>query len=582
MFNFLSTENQKTVVGFSLTPGIGLEAVVLDKTKTQVINYGRKKVDYNFSQRNIQDYPQFKSALSELIQEMRIPAKSYAYVVLPNVFFDFLDIRGPVDSKNMDIETALISTAEEYYLFKKDEPVIGWCDVIHPSGADQRRIAYSAFQKSDVDEIKQIFSELNLQLIGIESSYSATLKGLNLTGLISDAIIMNSSWTALIINTNSFTLFQMEGSNLIDCNDVPLAIKSFSPEEAYQAIVSSVSQLLDTFASNQLYIVSQTDDISAEALKKIMQYDRDIIAIESNRYSKKPLMEVISAIGDFNEANSLTLSVLGAADSKSTLGLDLNVYGKDTSSSMGVYFTTNIGGKPVEVTDSTVKNIAIFFALVAGLVFGAVIGASMYFGSLKQQELSSLNSESQQLTTQIDELSKIEVEQPTEEIDMTDIIDSVANSNVSAINFYDSISSDIPKNIWLTKYYNKGGDRLVVRGVAESIVDIYEYYKNLRIVSPQSDIKLTELKVITNPNRAGESMNDFFTHISMDKEMDRLYSFEISNTQVQLNLSSYTTRSVSKNQPGGDQSQGIDESDLLKGPPPINIEQPSEQMAPAN
>ncbi len=583
MFNFLSTENQKQVVGFSLTPGIGLEAVVLDKTKTHVINYGRKKVEYNFSQRNIQDYPQFKSALSELIQEMRIPAKSYAYFVLPNVFFDFLDIRGPVDSKNMDIETALISTAEEYYIFKKDEPVIGWCDVISPSGADQRRIAYSAFQKSDVDEIKQIFSELNLQLIGIETSYSATLKGLNLTGLISDAIIMNSSWTALIINTNSFTLFQMEGSNLIDCNDVPLAIKSFSPEEAYQAIVSSVSQLLDTFASNQLYIISQTDDISAEALKKIMQYDRDIIAIESNRYSKKPLIEVVSAIGDFNEANSLTLAAIGAADSKSTLLLDLNVYGKDTSSSMGVYFSTNIGGKQVDITESYIRGITTFLTILFVIIFGAAIGGSMYFGNLKQNELNSLNNEVQTLNTQIEELSRTQVEKPVEEIDMTDIIDSVANSNVSAINFYDSISSDIPKNIWLTKYYNKGGDRLVVRGVAESIVDIYEYYKNLRIVSPQSDIKLTELKVITNPNRAGESMSDFFTHITMDKEVDRLYSFEISNTQVQLNLSAYTTRKSNDNRGGyEEQPSGIDESDLLKGPPKVNIEQPSDQMAPTN
>ena len=54
MLNFLSAGNQKSVVGFSLTPGLGLEAVVLDKTKTQIINYGKKKVDYNFSQRNIQ------------------------------------------------------------------------------------------------------------------------------------------------------------------------------------------------------------------------------------------------------------------------------------------------------------------------------------------------------------------------------------------------------------------------------------------------------------------------------------------------------------------------------------------------
>jgi hypothetical protein len=52
MFNF-SDNKKQTVVGFSIVPGLGLEAVVLDKVGGTVVNYGRKKVDYNFSQRNI-------------------------------------------------------------------------------------------------------------------------------------------------------------------------------------------------------------------------------------------------------------------------------------------------------------------------------------------------------------------------------------------------------------------------------------------------------------------------------------------------------------------------------------------------
>ena len=42
MLNFLSSGNQKQIVGIALTPGIGLEAVILDKTKTTVLNYGCK------------------------------------------------------------------------------------------------------------------------------------------------------------------------------------------------------------------------------------------------------------------------------------------------------------------------------------------------------------------------------------------------------------------------------------------------------------------------------------------------------------------------------------------------------------
>ena len=110
---------------------------------------------------------------------------------------------------------------------------------------------------------------------------------------------------------------------------------------------------------------------------------------------------------------------------------------------------------------------------------------------------------------------------------MNKIIDEIAKLNVSAINFYDSIANDIPKNIWLTQYYNKQGDRIAIRGIAESIVDIYEYFKNLKVVSPQSDIKLMELKVITN-----ENSSDLMKGLSIDTEQTRLYSFEIANVSM--------------------------------------------------
>ena len=351
-FNFNFTENKKqNIVGFSLVPGLGLEAVILDKAKGIVTNYGRKKVDYNFSQRNVQNYGQLKNALIELMDEMKIPPKSYAYLVLPNVFFDFIEIAS--DTSDSGIEVALTSTSEEFYIFKKEEPVIGWCDVANPMGTTQRRLAYSAFQKSDIDEIKEIFAGVGLQLAGIETAYSATLRGLNLVGLIRDAILMNSTWSALLINTNSYTIFQMEGKNLLDCNEVPLAIKSFSTEEAYDAIVSNVSQLLSGSTISQLYIISQTDEISAEALKKIMQFDREIIAIDSNKYSKKSLLEVSRAL-DFNQANSMSLSALGAVDPKSDLDINLNILNKDPNASMGVYFVANILGRPTEITQQYV------------------------------------------------------------------------------------------------------------------------------------------------------------------------------------------------------------------------------------
>ena len=168
---------------------------------------------------------------------------------------------------------------------------------------------------------------------------------------------------------------------------------------------------------------------------------------------------------------------------------------------------------------------------------------------------------------------------------MTSIIDEIVGMNVSAINFYDSIATDIPKNVWLTQYYNQAGSKLAIRGIAQNIVDIYEYYKNLRFVSPQSDIKLTELKVVTDEfDNANKS---YLSNLTIDKDVDRLYSFEISNTQLQQaakdgqnpdqqgGLLDNMTPTIEQNE-----SVIIDKSSNTQDPSKAKIEQPSAQMKP--
>ena len=524
MLNFLSQANQKQIVGIALNPGIGLEIAILDKSNSTVINYGRKKVDYNFSTREIQDYVQFKTALVELMDLMKIQPKSLAYLVLPNVYFDFIEV--PIAITNSEIKTAILSKAEEFYIFKREEPISGWCQVASYENTSQKKIVYSSFQKSAIEELKEILSDVGLQLTGIETSYSATLRGLYLTGQIDDVILENSPWTAMIVGTNSYALLQMEGKNLLDYSEVPIAIKSFSTEEAYQAIVSSSAQLINNHNINALYIISQTDDICAEVLKHQMQFDKEIHAIDSNKFSKKPLLEVVSTI-DYSQVNPMTLSVLGAAHIKSNFDIILNVLADDPNASMGVYFTANILGTPVDITNDLVLKVSIMLSVIFFVIFGGIALICATIDSKEQEKIAELSSKLQKVNAEI--LSETDGKSK-QEIDISTIIDEIAAMNVSAINFYDSIATDIPKNVWLTQYYNTTGDKIVVRGVAQSIIDIYEYYKNLRIVSPKSDIKLTELKVITEDL---PQENKYLSDIAINKDTERLYSFEIANTQIQ-------------------------------------------------
>ena len=551
-------KNERHIVGVSLTPGIGLEAVVLDKTKKQVLKYGKKDVSYNFSTREIQNTSQFKAQFSELMDALDIPPKAEINLVLPNILFDFIE--APAELTDDDVKTMILTKAEEFYLFKREEPISGYCEVINFNGGTNKKFAYTSFQKNIVEQIKEIITtELGFNLISIESSYSATLRGLFVAGLIDDVVLESASWTFMLVNSNSYTLFQMEGKNIVSYNDVPLAIKSFSVDEAYQAIIQGASQLLVNYISSKLYIASQTDEISADYLKKHMQFDRDIVVIESNKFAENPIMEI--AMPTDKKANAMTLTCIGAASGRVDFSFALNVLQDDPTIKSDVY-RLNLGGKEYELLGAQIDAYSILACILIGIVGFALVGIVFTTNTMNDRKSEELTQKIADLDAKITELSKVEKK---EEVDVESIIDEVAETNVQTINFYDSISTDIPKNVWLTKYYNKSGRDIAIKGIAESIIDIYEYYKNLRVISPQSDIKLNELRVVTSDEKS-EEVDKFISSLNINQDKDRLYSFEISNTQIQLPTESNT----------------IDENNLLRQAPSAPVEETSSQMTPAN
>lgn len=566
--NFLSTGTQKQILGISLTPGIGLEAVLYDRNRNVALKYGRRHVDYNFSTREIQDYNQFKTALSDLVEELKISPKALAYLVLPSVHFDFTEI--PASVKDDQIKEIIYSTAQDFYLFKKEEPVSGWCEVANINNPAQKKLAYTSFQKTAIDGIKDYFNDVNLQLVGIECMHTATVRGLHSTGFLSDVLSRRESWIAMIVNTNSFTLLFFNADNLENCVDVPVAIKSFSTEEAYSAIASAASENLFSVSASKLFIVSQTDDISASILKNQITFDKEIVAINTNKYAEKPVVDVLEA-ADFKLANSMTLTAIGATNISTDLGLAINVLGEESAQYMGIYFTTSMFGMMVDVTAELVQKISIIIAVVCAVILGGITLILFLLSSQWEQKSADIKSE----ISSIDNI--IKAEEDTEKskneeqgIDMTQTIDEIAMTNVKAIKFYDSIASDIPKNIWLTKYYNQQGDKVVIQGVAENISDIYEYFKNLKVMSPESDIKLNELKVVAGDNA------DLLSGLKVDGNKDRLYSFEISNTSIQLNVDAQSNQQQ-------DKSGYINEGDIIVKPSASStnaVENTSEQLKP--
>ena len=484
------------------------------------------------------DYGAFKSAVIDLFNELDINAKSNVFLTLPNVHFDFMNL--PLILPDDGINTAIASKAEESYIFKRVEPVSAWLDVNVNTNTETRHIIYSSFQKTAIDEIKDVFADIGSNLVGIESAYSAILRGIYFSNLCSQEIAENYSWNVLLINTNSYAIFSLVGARLVDYQEVPLAIKSFSYEEAYQAITTSVSQILPNYPAKKLLIVSQADDICAEVLKTQIIFDEKIETIDCNKYAKKPFVDVVPEITS-KEASSITLSAIGAANCQMSDFLVLNILGKGAAAQQTLYATFMFMDKEILVTPDLIRGVSYVLSGIIALIIVALVGFSMLVSNMSAKELQQIKSRTTSIESEIKTLSSQDGF-----ADINSIINNIIYANKQAISFYDSLASDIPANVWLTYYYNQDGSKVAVEGISTTINDIYGYYKSLKVLSPQSSIKLNKLQVVTGP----------LDEINLDiNDNQKIFNFEIANVASPKSQKAQDPNSQQTNQAGNTGAQ---------------------------
>ena len=94
---------------------------------------------------------------------------------------------------------------------------------------------------------------------------------------------------------------------------------------------------------------------------------------------------------------------------------------------------------------------------------------------------------------------------------------------------------------------------------------------------------MTELKVLTKTENQEDDTSKYINSLNIN-ENDRLYSFEISNTQIDFGQAQNKDNQNSDNQNSEDNknfSSMFDEINIIKKPETKDIEQPSGQMVPA-
>jgi len=511
----------KVTVGVSVSPSVGLEMIEVNpKTKT-IEKYGCKQLDYDYSKREIADYNRFIEILKELFEELKISPKSNIVLTLPSVHYGLISL--PVNLSDEGVTSALISEVEQSsYIFKRQDPVISWTDAYAAGDKENREVVYGAIQQSALDEINAACIEVGCTLIAIETAPNALLKTLSFNQLAEEQMAPNTPWILMVINQNSYSMMTMNGRSIVEFREEPLALRSFVGDEIYEAIISSAQLTLQTVISNYLYIVSETDMVSAEVLSMKMPFDGNIKFLESNKYVQNTIMQASYNILP-NVILKTTPEAIGAGIYQvSDYPFKFNLLGQGIDTNQFMAEATpkiQIGNTQIELTSAFVKKTAIIAAAVIVIPALLILYLLNFLIGGQQTKLNDLNS---QIEANKAELQNYEDIDKKDEFDVKLETNTVQAFNRTKLIYYSAIGANIPSNAWLIflKIFDNG--KIDIIGRSQTAESVYSFYKGLKMSVINSDLRLNKLEMSADSvgNLVIEDLNSI---------KPKFYEFEITN-----------------------------------------------------
>lgn len=518
----------KDTVYLSVTPGVGLELIQLDTSSRTIKNYAYRPLEYNESLRELSDIEGFKNAVTELFAELKINIKSNVVLNLPMVLFGSKEL--PLLLADDAVTEALTSEVEQSYIFKRYEPVISWIDANNFQSGDMRKLFYSAVQKNVIDDIKNALTELGATLSGVEMSLTSILKALAFSGLAEEQMKENISWNLMLITQSGYSICSMIGKNIVDYYEEPLAIKSFEGDEIYNAINASAQITLMSYPANYLYVVSETDMVSAELLSKRLQTDGIVNFWENNSFKKQDALPVSLEVLE-ETAHKISLEAIGiAVGSSVSMPVRFNFI-SGSSTSDGATDDPNepvhipIGENGIDISPNAARNVA----LAAGVVL--LIPAILAFilvpmvANQKQTLLDEVNAKLQQTDAEIKRLQEEQNKQNY--FDVNAEIKKVLANNRSKLMAYTALGESVPKKLWVTYFVAKDDGKFDIKGDSSNVEDIYLFFRNMKDSLISTKLRLHKLEMKT------DSVDEAVT---IDPNQPTDYEFEITNmTNAELN-----------------------------------------------
>ena len=494
--NFLrkNISTAKSRVYLSMTPGVGLELIQLDYDKNEVANYAVRELAYNESSREIVDYDKFKEAVADMYEELSINPKVHVVLNLPIVSFGTIQLG--LLLPNDAITGAIQGEVEQTYIFRRAVPIIDWIDVPGAStnspGKETRQILYSAVQESVIEKISEILAELGSTLVGVENSISSTFRALDYMGLIAKQLEQDTTWNLMIVNSVGYSIVSMSGNKVIEYLEQPLPMKSFEEDELYDQIAQDAQIALSNYPANYLYVVSDTDTVSAEALVSRLNVMGSVDFLENNALKQQSSLIPVSLNVLQKYTQKISLQAIGCALADvSDFPLKFNYLGNSTINAEPTCIIP-IGEHQFVVTKSGALKFAAIIAFSVLLLFGLLAYVII------PRMVDSKRNDNEDMKAKLEEIngkvSGINGE-GIGEFDLKREVEMGVKGNRSKLMNFVASGDSIPQDVWLTYFMTQGNGLVDIKGSANDVSSVYVFFKNMRDSLIGTKLKLQNLEM---------------------------------------------------------------------------------------
>ncbi len=492
--------SKTTTVAINISSSSTIEVMEIDKNGV-INNYVSSAIQYNAFTKELENVAQFESEIKKAFADLGVSTSSPVYVSLPTFVIDheeFPAIALEEDAEN--IKTMLKATVEKNYIFKKYDPAISFYKLPTEeslTGNTMIPLCYTALRADEYAKIKGVFDSLRLNVKAIDSSYSALINGVIATQKINPEIInADRQWNIINITSNSFVIFAMKGKHLYAVYEEPLAVKSFNEDEIYQIVTNSLDLVIHNYPADQVVIVSQSDNVSAEYLSSVLDLNCSKAFIEDNRY-RKPLVETGLNITQSSKSK-ISLEAVGITTwNKNSNGfkfnfLDTPSMGAEASAEVETIFV-NINGKEVELSYDLIKKVAIGFMGLVFIIFGGI-----YAGLLSMK--NAFEVQETEIAEKIGRINKeLDIKHEVTGISEAEFLGKSYRNNLSYLKSYAAIAKEIPDMLWIEELQLSENSTLYLKGRSYRMDDILNYYDSLKNIGAFQDLRISTLKISNTP-----------------------------------------------------------------------------------